>query len=269
MELFAEYRELGMEAGTAFGADQAHPGRLSFEDVEGQPQSLLGADFLGMLYESVDGTRMLDISTQNTATTPYGVYGFEGDDHLTLFVMGNDQTGEVELNIEGLGSEYTMIWAESLTAVVPENWQAQYGVPLSPGVDQTPEGLTYADGQRGAVEVTVNANGLSFDVTEPGQVVRLVLARTPEGEEAVQNWIGPQASVLDLLEDTDVDPGPEPDPYPYPDTDPDPDTPLDPDTDPDPDTPPDESEQSILSDGGGFGGLLFLLVPLLALAGMG
>jgi hypothetical protein len=87
----------------------------------------------------------------------------------------------------------------------------------------------------------------------------------------VQNWIGPQASVLDLLEDPDVDPGPEPDPYPYPypDTDPDPDTPLDPDTDPDPDTPPDESEQSILSDGGGFGGLLFLLVPLLALAGMG
>jgi hypothetical protein len=255
MELFAEFHEAGMTAGTAFGADQVHPGRLSFEDEAGAPQSLLGMDFLGMLYESIDGTRMLDISTQNTAATPYGVYGFEGPDHLTLFVMGHDQTGEVHLNLEGMGSEYTMLWAESLTASVPDDWQTQYGVPVSVGVDQTPEAYTYADGLHGAVAARVDDSGIAFDITEPGQVVRLVLARSPEGEAAVQEWIGAEASVIDLV-DALVE-------------DPDSDLVPDPDTEPDPDPLPPEHDVSEEGDGGVFGGLLFLLLPLLALAGMG
>jgi hypothetical protein len=255
MELFAEYHQAGMTAGTAFGVDQVHPGRLSHEDAAGQPQSLLGMDFLEMLYESIDGTRMLDISTQNSASTPYGVYGFEGPDHLTLFVMGHDHTGDVHLTMDGLGREYTMVWAESLTATVPQDWQAQYGVPVSAGVDQTPEAFTYADGRHGAVDVRVDDAGIGFDMTAPGQVVRLVLARTPVGEEAVQAWIGPDAAVIDLLEDVLIDPAPDPEATP------------DPDPTPDPDGSPDEETNA--DDGGVFGGLLFLLLPLLALAGMG
>jgi hypothetical protein len=253
MELFAEFHEAGMTAGTAFGVDQVHPGRLSYEDTQGTPQSLLGMDFLGMLYETVDGTHMLDISTQNTASTPYGVYGFEGPDHLTLFVMGNDQTGDVHLTMDGLGSEYTMVWAESLTPSVPDDWHAQYGVPVTEGVDQTPEAFTYADGQRAAVDVTIDETGLGFDITAPGQVVRLVLARTPEGEEAVQQWIGPDAAVVDLLDDVVLDP----------DTDP------DPGGDPDPNDPADDQTDTSGGEGDFLGGLLLMLLPLLALAGLG
>lgn len=245
MELFAEYHEAGMIAGTAFGADQLHPGRLSFADVDRQPVSFIGMDFLNFLYESVDETRMLDISVTNTASTPNPVYAFEGDTHTTIFVMGGRTPGEVELNIEGLSQEYTRAYVDTLTPEVPADWMERFAVPDNPDVDETPESETFAEGVLGTQAPEFRNGNMVVHVEEPGQVIRIVLARSDDGEAAVEDWVVDPEMSADLA-------------AVFPD-----------DPDPDPEDPSDEDEVTSSGGDGGIGMIFFLLLPLLALAGMG
>ena len=259
MELFAEYHELGMISGVAFGTDQAYPGRLSFVDVEGKSVSLLGMDFLNFLYESVDETRMLDVSVTNSASTPNPVYAFEGKDHTTIFVMGGRIPGEVELEIEGLATDYTRAYVDVLTPVVPEDWMTRYGIPDTPGVDETPESETFADSVAGTQAPSFRGESMVVRVEEPGQIIRIVLAHSAEGEAQVEEWLVDPAQSVDLL-------------AVFPD-DGDPSEPGPTDPEPQPEDPPpveeEEEEPASAGDDGGLGMLLLMFLPLLALAGLG
>lgn len=246
MELFAEFHELGATSGTAFGVDQLHPGRLSFEDEAGTPVSMIGMDFLNFLYESVDDTRLLAASVANSPRTENPIYAFEGEHHTTIFVMGGREPGEVELDIEGLERDYTRAYVDTLTPVVPDNWMSRYGITDNPAVDETHEAETYAEGVEGSQTPDFRDGNMLVRVEEPGQVVRIVLTHSAQGEAEVESWVGSPAASVDLVEEFADDP----------------DNPDDPD-------PPDEGDDG--SDGGGDGGgmIFLLLLPLLALAGMG
>lgn len=255
MEIFSEFHEMGMTSGTAFGVDQLHPGRLSFEDVSGTPVSMLGMDFLNMLYESVDDTRLLEVSVTNRVSTQNPVYGFEGQDHTTIFVMGGDNPGKVELQIEGLSQDFTKAYVDTLTPVVPSDWMDRYGIPDNPEVDESPEGETYAEGINGTQTPEFRNGNMVVSVTAPGQVIRIVLTHSAEAEADVEEWVNNPAASVDLVaEFTDGTGGP---------------------VDPDDPPPPDDGDpdgEAVSESGGGDGGIgmiFLLLLPLLALAGMG
>lgn len=246
-ELFSEYSAEGLVAGTAFGVDQLHPGRLSFADLGGTPVSMIGMDFLEMFYAAVDGTRMLDVSLQNSAADPYNVYAFEGQDHTAIFVMGDNHAQPVTLDIEGLSSEFTAVYVDTLTPEVPDDWMARYGIPDNAEIDETAEAETFAEGVRATQTPVVEGNSLTVQLEAPGQVIRIVLAHSAAGEEAVSEWVFDAGSALIL---NAPDPGDEDGPGE--------------DEDPPPDEEPSES-----GDDGGIGAALLLLLPLLALAGLG
>lgn len=245
-ELFSEYSALGLEGGTAFGVDQIHPGRLSFVDAEGTPVSFLGMDFLQMLYPSVDGTRMLDVSLENDASDPYDVYAFEGEEHTTIFVMGDNHAQSVTLDIEGLSSNFTSVYVDTLTPEVPEDWMARYGIPDHPDIDESAEAETYAESVRGTQTPVVDGDQMTVQIETPGQILRIVLTHSALGEEEVSDWVfNPSAALVLHADDPDGEP------------------PAD-----DPDPPEDDVTTSLGGDGG-IGAALLLLLPLLALAGMG
>lgn len=240
MELFAEFHELGATSGTAFGVDQAHPGRLSFADAGGNPVSMIGMDFLNFLYESVDDTRMLQISVSNDSTTETPVYAFEGQSHTTIFVMGGHDPAEVELDIEGLSSNYTRAYVDTLTPVVADDWMQRYGIPDNPDIDETPESETFAEGRFGTQLPTFRDGNMVVSVEAPGQIVRIVLAHSTEGEAEVADWVTDPAASVDLAEEFAGEGAGNAD------------------------------DNDAVADGGdgGFGMIFLALLPLLALAGM-
>ena len=250
MELFSEFHAAGMSAGISFGTDQIHPGRLSLTDNAGQDVSFMGMDFLHYLYDSIDGTTMLEVSTQNSAGDAHGVYAFEGGQHTTIFVMGNDTTGDVTLNIEGLSDQYRTAYVDTLTPQVSDDWMDRFGIVDNPNVDETPEAETYAEGVEGTQVPQVDGSNLTVRIEEPGQVIRIVLTHSVEGDAAVSGWVFDPLSGVDLpfLDDAGTDP----------DTDP------DPELDTDPDVPVDAGGSDA-----GIGAIFLLLLPLLALAGLG
>lgn len=252
MELFAEFHQMGMVSGTAFGVDQFYPGRLSYVDQAGNPVSMLGMDFMNFLYESVDDTRMLDVSVTNAVRTQNPVYAFEGDQHTTIFVMGGRTPGEVELDIEGLSSDFTRAYVDTLTPEVPEDWMARYRILDNATVDETPEGETFADTVEGTQAPSFRDGNLVVRVEEPGQILRIVLTHSELGEAQVEEWVVDPTASVDLMALFPDDLGDDPDPPPE-------------------EPPPDEDDGEV-ADGGGDGGmgmLALLLLPLLALAGMG
>jgi hypothetical protein len=237
-----------MSAGISFGTDQLHPGRLSLTDNTGQDVSFIGMDFLHYLYDSIDGTTMLEVSTQNTARDAHGVYAFEGGEHTTIFVMGNDITGDVTLNIEGLSDQYRTAYVDTLTPQVSDDWMDRFGIVDNPNVDETPEAETYAEGVEGMQVPRVDGSNLTVRIEEPGQVIRIVLTHSAEGDAAVSGWVFDPLSGVDLpfLDDGGTDPE------------------TDPDTDPNPEVDVDAGGSDA-----GIGAIFLLLLPLLALAGLG
>lgn len=246
MEIFAEFHAIGMSAGISFGTDQFHPGRISYTDDTGQPVSFIGMDFLHMLYDSVDGTTMLDVSLENTAADAQNVYAFQGEHHTTLFVMGRAEPADVALEIEGLTTDFTKVYVDTLTPEIPADWMDRYDIPDNPAIDESPEAETYAEGVEGTQVPEIAGSILTVSLTAPGQIVRIVLTHSAEGEEQVSDWVYDPASGLALQDDPvdaeegEDDPTPDDDPIPGPD-----------------------------SDGGGLGGMLLLLLPVLALMGLG
>lgn len=193
LELFSEYQAEGMGAASLHAWDMVHAGRATFTDADGNPVQFVGGTMIEMLYESVEGLTVMDISTENSRNSDLWTYGFENDDRLVMFLSANEDAtvGEVTLDIEGLGDGYQAIWVEGLTAHVPEDWMARFGVIDNPDVDETPEGNTYALGMREDLPFALKDGTLTFSIDEPGETVRVIVARTPEEALKVAEWAGP------------------------------------------------------------------------------
>lgn len=262
LEMFAEYGAEGMGGAGVYGVDMAHPGRFTTEDAQGHAQDFVGQDLLDMLAESTQGTRLLKIGTTNDRGDDVWVYGFESKDKLVVFLSADDVApGKVTLDMDGIGSTYKAVYGESLTAKVPPDWMARFGVPDNPDVDETNEGKTYALGQREAVLPVADRNGVTVDLDKPYEVVRLSFAKTDAGLHEIQSYshdhglelAGPEAMPLS------TDPAPDLDP-------------VDPQDNPDSHAGLDDGQDAAHADHGGdlgIGGLLAAFVPLLLLLGGG
>lgn len=192
LELFSEYQAEGMGAASLHAFDMQHAGRATFVDASGHPVQFIGAEAIGMIYESVEGLTVMDISTQNARNDDLWTYGFENQDRTVLFLSADDDAkiGQVTLDVEGLESGYHAVWVESLTAEVPENWMEEFGVVDNPNIDESAEANTYALGIRSDVNFSVKDGQISFNMDSEGETVRIIVANTPEEAAHIAEWAG-------------------------------------------------------------------------------
>lgn len=192
LELFSEYQAEGLGAASIHAADLMHAGRMTYTDVDGNPVQFVGAEMISMIYESVEGTQVLEVSEENTRSSDLWTYAYEGDDRVVVFLASDDDTvvGDVTVQIEGLDSGYAAVWTESLTSEVPADWMERFGVPDNPNVDESNEGQTYALGVRGDVETTIEGDQVTVTFTQPGQVVRILVAHSQEEAALISEWAG-------------------------------------------------------------------------------
>ena len=253
LEMLTEYGAEGMTAAAVYGTDVIHPGRTSFNDINGVPQDFVGQRMLDMLAESVDGTRALDIGLQNAPGEAVWAYGFENSDKLVVFLAADSVVpGGVRLDLPGMGSVYRQVAADSLRAAVPADWMARFGIPDNPDVDESAEGESYALGERQGAVVQQVAGGVQIGFSAPGEVVRVAFAKTDAGLAEIAGFTDGGIMTLDATLIDDGDGG-------------DDDLPMV----PMPEDFPDEDDDDI--DLGGAGdalGLLLGMMPLLFLFGM-
>ena len=212
LELFSEYQAEGVGAASIHAVDMMHAGRITHTDASGNPVQFVGADMMEMLYESVGGTTVLDVSEQNSRSDDIWTYAYESESKLVVFLASDtDQpAGEVSVDIEGLRSGYTAIWTDSLSAEVPDDWMARFGITDNPEVDESNEGQTYAMGVRGDAPFTVSGNTMTFRMEHPGEVVRIIVAHTPEEAASIAEWAGPPDMYLEGAQAPDADPDDDP-----------------------------------------------------------
>lgn len=208
LEVFSEYQATGMGAASLHAFDMVHAGRATYVDQSGDAVQFIGADLIDMLYESVDGLTVMDISTENTRSSDLWTYGFENDDRTVLFLSADDDAhvGEVTLDIEGLDEGYSAIWVESLTGTVPDDWMTRYGIPDNAAVDEASEGRTFMEGVRTDLPFTIDGTELRLNIANPGETVRIVIAHSPEEAAEVAEWAGnPEMLFIDGVEETAPD----------------------------------------------------------------
>jgi hypothetical protein len=243
LELFSTHAEVGLDAAAAYGVDIIHPGRLSLRDIDGTDRVFMGGGLLEMLYESVGGTIPLvgeDAYDRDNAVTPYA---FENDDKLVVFLAaGRVAPGALTFSVDGMGSDYLALRADSLTGETDPDWMRLFGIADNPAVDETEEARTYAEAVRSPADAVRTADGVQLTLDAPYQILRLAFAKTDAGAEEIAGWS--DSGLLDLTL---------PPPLPLPDDDTD-------------DGPDDDGEEA--DDGGiGIGIGLALLLPLLFLMG--
>jgi hypothetical protein len=199
LEMLSEFHGEGMTAASSFGTDMIHPGRLSLTDVNGVAQDFVGQDLLDMMAESVIGTKSLAVNLTNDRGDEIWTYGFENDDKLVVFLStDNTPPGSVTLRLAGLGSVYRQVSAEGLTASVPEDWMTRFGIIDNPNIDESPEGTSFAVGERTALTPRFADGELTVDVSAPNEVIRLSFAKTEAGALDIAGFS--DAPVLDLAE---------------------------------------------------------------------
>lgn len=216
LEMLSEYGAEGMSMASSFGSDMIHPGRLSLDDRSGTAQHFVGQDMLDMMAESVGGTRSLAVNLQNDRADEIWTYGFENDDKLVIFLSADSTPPEgVSLELEGLGSVYRQVAAERLSATVPDDWMAMFGIADNANVDESPEAMTFAMGRREAFVPDVQDGAVNLSFAAPNEVIRLSFAKTAAGAEEIAGFsqgdmlmLGPDWAVDDTAQ-VDHDSGPQ------------------------------------------------------------
>lgn len=207
LQLFSEYQPLGVEAAGVYGWDTVHAARSSLEGTDGEPYVFVGGATQDMMAESLIGTKALDWYQDNDHRAPEetSIFGFDSADKLVIFLAAPEFEGDsmkTSLSLTGLG-ETIAVWGESLTAETPENWNALFDVPVTPGVDQSPEAETYAVGQREEFTPDQKNGAIEIEFTQPGEIVRLTFARTQEGKDEIETWHGGEETDLSGIAATD------------------------------------------------------------------
>ncbi|MEM9585572.1 MAG: hypothetical protein AAGA08_20900, partial [Pseudomonadota bacterium] len=192
LQLYSSYQPLGVEAAGVYGWDTVHAARSSLDGTDDAPYIFAGGATQDMMAESLIGTKALDWYQDNDHKSPEetSIFGFDSDDKLVIFLAAGEFEGDsmkTSLSLTGLG-ETIAVWGESLTSETPENWQELFGIPETPGVDQSPEAETFALGIREQFAPKLNDGALELEFTQPGEIVRLTFARTEEGKAEIADW---------------------------------------------------------------------------------
>lgn len=199
LELFSQYQSVGLGAATIHALDFAHSGRITFVDSDKDPVTFVGGEMIGMLYESVEGTQVCEISTENDRSDDVSTYAYDSDDRVVVFLAADADKvgGEITVDIEGMGKGYTAVFTVGLSAYVPENWMEMFSIPDNPEVDESNEGNTFALGDRHAVDTVVDGNQVTVTMTHPGEVVRIIVANSAEEAARVAEFAGDPVYVND------------------------------------------------------------------------
>ncbi len=196
LESFASYAEAGADVASHYGVDLIHTGRVSWRE-NGEDHFFVGSDMLDMIYESVEGTHVLASDGDYDTNAPATTYGFENEDKLILFVAaGETAPGDVALNMDGMGSTYTQVWAERLTAEVPTDWMSVFGMPDNAAVDESAEAESFAYGIRDKVTPDVSGGTLNFTLGSAHEIIRLSFAKTAAGADEIAGWSEGRATDL-------------------------------------------------------------------------
>ncbi len=188
LEMFHSYAEIGMVEGGVYGVDVQHPGHHSFRGTDGEDYVFVGGEMLAMIYESVEGTQALAADGAFDRHAAMTSYGFESDDKLVLFLAASeDAPGQVTVDVDGLGSTYSDVWAESLTAEINPDWMTLFGIPDNPDVDESEEAEVYASGLREAVTPGQTSAGLTVSM-EAHEVLRFAFSKTAAGAADIGSW---------------------------------------------------------------------------------
>ena len=114
---------------------------------------------------------------------------FENADKLVVFLAAGDEApGHVCLDLDGLGSTYTQVWAERLTGETPEDWMTIFGVADNAAVDESAEGETFALGVREAFDPDLSNGAVGVDLESAHEVIRLSFAKTADGAAEIADW---------------------------------------------------------------------------------
>ena len=218
LDLFSKYAGAGFDGAAAHGANVKHPTGHSYPGADGQTYMFTGSGVLKLMYESLEGTRVLDLGSapiEHKATgQDVNLYGFENADKLVLFVGAEDFEGdtlEVALNFKDLGISSTKgIWQTNLESEVPDNWMELFGVPDNPNVDESPEAASYAVARISDHEPVVTTDEIRLAFDQDFELARLVIAKTDAGAEEIGSWANgerwlPDASHVEETETVSVD----------------------------------------------------------------
>ncbi len=207
LQLFSSYQPLGVEAAGVYGWDTIHAARSSLDGTDDNPYIFAGGATQDMMAESLIGTKALDWYQDNDHKSPEEttIFGFDSSDKLVIFLAAGEFEGDsmkTSLSLTGLGETHA-VWGESLTAETPENWNELFGIPETPGVDQSPEAETFAVAQREAFQPEIKDGAIELEFTQPGEIVRLTFARTEEGKDEIASWHEGTPADLSGIEETD------------------------------------------------------------------
>ncbi|PTX54283.1 hypothetical protein C8N43_3096 [Litoreibacter ponti] len=218
LQIFSEYQGLGAEAMTSYAWDSVHAGRHSFEGTDGESYIFVGGAVQDMMAESLIGTRVLDWYEDNDhskhGTDEVSVFGFDSPDKLVIFLTApEDEDAEMlyDIPLDDLGPVQS-VWGESLTGAPPDNWQELFGVQDVQGVDQSAEAETFSVAAREAFAPEVEEGFVTVSFSEPGEVVRLVFARSDAGEAEIEEWAGNASTQIEEVVAPPVPPAPVPEP---------------------------------------------------------
>ncbi|NBO21226.1 MAG: hypothetical protein EBU97_04685, partial [Rhodobacteraceae bacterium] len=200
LELFSRYSAEGMGAASVYGVDMVHPGRLTTQDGAGQTLHTASQDMMDMLSESVMGTKVINLGAANAAADPVWAYGYENDDKLVVFLASkNTAPGPVTVDMANIG-RYAGVWADGLTAKVPQDWMTRFGIADNPNVDETAEAQSYAMGSRSAVATQIDESGVTVKM-QANQVIRLAFAKTAAGVDDISHWSAGEQADLSAADD--------------------------------------------------------------------
>ncbi|MEM9434027.1 MAG: hypothetical protein AAGA12_08900 [Pseudomonadota bacterium] len=202
LQLFTDYAELQLEAAAPYGWDSIHAGRMSIQGTDGQPYTFAGAQAYDMMAESLAGTTVLNWHDE-VDCGDLSVFGFDSADKLVIFLTAPEFDGENDeffLDISQLG-DLEGLWAERLTAEVPDNWNTLFDIPQT-DIDQSNEAETFAVGHRQTFDPRVDGTTIGLRFTQPNEIVRLSFARTDMGRDDIQSWHAEGESYQDLGDST-------------------------------------------------------------------
>ncbi len=175
IEIFACGLEVGVDVASLYGVDIPYPGGVSFGD-----QLYVGSTMLGMMSETLVGTRLLDIDLSNRRDGSINMRAFEGDGRVVIYLSADEFSSgqlslEAILDLSDLGYTIEGVSARSLTSSLDPDWMSVNGITDNAEIDEAPEARLYEIGVITDIPVSVVNGNLNLAFTESFEVIEVII----------------------------------------------------------------------------------------------
>ncbi|MEM7471041.1 MAG: hypothetical protein AAF340_06785 [Pseudomonadota bacterium] len=178
IELFTMGLELGVDVATIYGVDTPYAAHISWGS-----EVFVGGSMLSMMSESLMGTWVIETDAANERDGEMNLHAFEDEDRVVLYLSADDfEDGmgplNAQLDLSGLGYDFSDITARSLTSELDADWMETYGIIDHAQVDEMPEGALYETGVISDKTVDFSNDEISFEFTQSYEVVEVILTKS-------------------------------------------------------------------------------------------